>query len=204
MKACYALLLLPTAAVLCFGQEDVTPKHELAFGLGGMPALTRSDTPKLDLGSGVAFQANYARRILGRQKFALYGEVHFLASPQREILSDVTSATRDVASLYVTPGVRVKLMPTSRFSPYFAIGGGYGEYEQSKTLLNGEPNPTPRELSRGVFDFGAGVDVRVWRWLALRGEARDFYSGGPGYNISEISGGQHNVVAGGALVLRWH
>jgi hypothetical protein len=50
----------------------------------------------------------------------------------------------------------------------------------------------------------SGGDVRVWRWVALRGEARDFYSGSPDYNVASLSGGQHNVFAGGAIVLRWH
>jgi hypothetical protein len=78
-----------------------------------------------------------------------------------------------------------------------AIGGGYADYEQSTTEINGQRNPASRELARGVFDFGAGVDVRVWRWVALRGEARDFYSGSPDYNVASLSGGQHNVFAAG-------
>jgi hypothetical protein len=40
--------------------------------------------------------------------------------------------------------------------------------------IDGQPNQKPPELARGVFDFGAGVDVQVWRFVALRGEARDF------------------------------
>ena len=62
----------------------------------------------------------------------------------------------------------------------------------------------PGSLLAESFDFGGGVDVRVWRWVALRGEARDFYSGSPDYNAAPLSGGQHNVFAGGAIVLRWH
>jgi len=42
----------------------------------------------------------------------------------------------------------------------------------------------------------------VWRFLALRGEVRDFYTGTPDYNL-RITGRQHNVVAGAGLVLRW-
>jgi hypothetical protein len=131
-------------------------------------------------------------------------EINFLASPLREVSSSVTSATQNFASLYVTPGLRLKAFPKSRISPYLAIGGGYADYEQSTTDIRGQPNPASRELARGVFDFGAGVDVRLWRWVALRGEARDFYSGSPGYNVASLSGGQLNVFVGGAIVLRWH
>jgi len=40
--------------------------------------------------------------------------------------------------------------------------------------------------------------------VALRGEARDFYTGAPNYNVASVSGRPHNIVATGALVLRWH
>jgi opacity protein-like surface antigen len=201
-KAIFTLFLLPAA--LCLAQEDAAHKNELAFGLGGIPTLSRSDSPSLDAGSGVAFQVNYGRRILGGDKWALYGEINFLASPLREVSSSVTTATHDFASLYLTPGIRVKFRPSSRISPYAVVGGGYADYEQSFTRIDGRPNQASRQLARGVFDFGAGIDVRVWRFVALRGEARDFYTGAPDYNIASIPGGQHNVVATGGFVLRWH
>ena len=204
MKAKFALLLLPAFAAACFAQEDSAPRNELAFGLGGIPALSRSDSPSLDAGSGVAFQVNYGRRFFSNNEVALYGEINFLASPLRDVSSSVTTATRDFSSLYLTPGIRVKFKPASRVSPYAVVGGGYADYEQSTTRINGQPNSVSRELARGVFDFGAGVDVRVWRFVALRGEARDFYTGSPGYNVATISGGQHNLTATGAFVLQWH
>jgi opacity protein-like surface antigen len=202
MKTRFALFVLPVA--LCVAQEDTGHKNELAFGLGGIPALSRSNSPSLDAGSGVALQANYGRRFLGTNKWALYGEVNFVSSPLRDVSSSALAATHDFASLYVTPGVRFKFRPASRISPYAVVGGGYADYEQSTTVIARGPNPASRQLARGVFDFGAGVDVHLWRFIALRGEARDFYTGSPNYNIPSISGGQHNVVATGAFVLQWH
>jgi opacity protein-like surface antigen len=204
MKTKFTLLLFTVLGSVCFAQEVTAPTNELAFGLGGIPAFSRSDTPTLEAGSGVAFQLNYGRRILKGSKVALYGEINFVASPLRDVSSSVTTATQNFASLYLTPGIRVKFKPASRVSPYAVVGGGYADYEQSTTRINGQPNSVSRELARGVFDFGAGVDVRVWRFVALRGEARDFYTGSPGYNVAAISGGQHNVTATGAFVLRWH
>jgi opacity protein-like surface antigen len=204
MKTKFTLLLLPAMAALCLAQEESAHKNELAFGLGGIPPLSRADTPGLDAGSGVALQVNYGRRFLNGNKAALYGEINFLASPLRDVSTSVTTATHDFASLYVTPGLRVKFLPGSRISPYAVIGGGYADYEESTARIDGRPNPVSRQLARGVFDFGAGVDVRVWRFIAIRGEARDFFTGSPNYNIATISGGQHNVVATGGIVLRWH
>ena len=200
----HAILLLPIAVVLCNGQE-LAPKNELGFTLGGISSLSRSTAQEnLDPGAGIAFGVNYGRRFVGGNKVALYGEVNFLASPLRDVSSNVGSATKNFASLYITPGVRLKFFPISAISPYLVVGGGYADYEQSTTQLDGRPNPASRQLARGVFDFGAGVDVHVWRWIALRGEARDFYTGAPAYNLASISGGQHNVAISGGFVLRWH
>jgi opacity protein-like surface antigen len=202
--AIYGVLLLPFAVVSCSGQE-LAPKNELGFTLGGLPSLSRSTSQEsLDLDSGTAFGVNYGRRIVNGNKVALYGEVDLLASPLRDVSSNISSATKNVASLYVTPGVRLKFFPKSAISPYAVVGGGYADYEQSTTQLDGQPNPASRQLARGVFDFGAGVDVHVWRWIALRGEARDFYTGSPAYNLTSISGGQHNIAINGGFVLRWH
>jgi opacity protein-like surface antigen len=204
MKVNFTLVPLSVIPVICLAQEDGARKNELAFGLGGIPALSRSDAPSLDAGSGVAFQVNYGRRFLGGHNAALYGEINFLASPTREVSSSVTTATHDFASLYVTPGIRLKFLPASRISPYAVAGGGYADYEQSTTRIDGRTNPVSRQLARGVLDFGVGVDVRVWRFVALRGEARDFFTGPPAYNIPSIRGGQHNVVATGGFGLCWH
>jgi hypothetical protein len=89
----------------------------------------------------------------------------------------------------------VKFKPASSVSPYAVVGGGYADYEQSTTRIEGQSNSASRELARGAFDFGAGVDVRVWRFVALRGEARDLYTGSPGYNVAAISGGPVGFVA---------
>lgn len=176
-------------------------KQELGLLLGGVLSDTR-DSVKLS--SGTSFQANYGYRVADLGKAAaLYGEVHFLANPQRTIDSAVRTATRDVASLYITPGVRVKFLPEARVSPYVVAGGGWGVYEHSLTVLSGQPNPAPRTVTRGVFAYGAGADFRVFSRLALRGEIRDFYSGSPVFNIASITGRQHNVTVSGGFVLRF-
>lgn len=187
------------------GQEaGAAPRNEVGLTLGGFFTSDRTaqQTP-LDLGNGTAWQANYGFRLLGGDRAALFGEIHLLANPQRLVGSTEQTLTRDVATLFVTPGIRVKLFQQSALSPYLAIGGGYALFEQSLNRLDGQPNPAPRTINRGVFAFGGGVDVKLWRFLSLRGELRDFYSGSPAYNAPSLSGGQHNVVAGGGFVLRF-
>jgi hypothetical protein len=128
MKTTLRLLLLPVIAGVCLAKEDSAPKNELAFGLGGIPCLSRSDSPSLEAGSGVAFHVNYGRRVLDTNKVAAYGEINFIASPLRGVSRSATTATHYFASLYVTPGIRVKFRPTARISPFAVVGGGYAEH----------------------------------------------------------------------------
>src|SRR5271165_2709002 len=184
--------------------QEAAPRQEIGLTLGGLFGNDRSGAAtRLNLGSGSALQANYGYRFFGGDKVALYGEVHLLANPLRDVTSSQQSLTRNVATLFVTPGIRVKFFPNRGLAPYVAIGGGWADYEQSTTTLAGGPNPAPRTVSHGAFDYGGGVDFKFWRFVGLRAEIRDFYAGGPSYNTSSIRGGQHNVVAGGGLVLKF-
>ena len=179
-------------------------RQEVALTLGGILSQERvGPRTSLDLSSGLALQANYGYRVLESKKASLYTEVHFLANAQRQITSLSRSITQDVATLYVTPGIRLKLLSSSRVSPYAVLGGGYALYQQSTSLLNGAPNPAPRLLHRGALAFGGGADVRFWRFVSLRAEIRDFYTGSPDYNVASIHGGQHNLVASSGIVLRF-
>jgi hypothetical protein len=194
----FALLAGLFAAQLARAQ-----RHEIGLALGAVTGKSRSSPGgSIRLGTGVALQANYGVRLLARDQVALYGEIHFLASPLREIGSANPLATRDFASLYVLPGVRVKFLPAGLISPYVAAGAGYGLYEQSLNRIDGQPNPAPRLTHRGALGFGGGADLKVWRFVSARLEVRDFYTGNPSYNALLSGGGQHNVVFSGGIVLR--
>ena len=187
------------------GMTAAAQTQEVGLTLGRILSLERSAAQsRIQLGSGTALQANYGLRLIEGRQAALYAEVHFLANPQRKVESATQTATRDVATLYVTPGLRVRFFPRSVVGPYLAIGGGYAQYEQSTQRIDGRPNTAPRRVNHGTLGFGGGVDIRAWRFISLRGEIRDFYSGSPAYNLPAIKGGQHNIVAGGGIVLRFH
>jgi opacity protein-like surface antigen len=190
----HAVVALLWAAALLPGQSN-----EVALTLGGIPRTTRGAAR---IEPGMALQANYGHRLYKAGPVTLLGEVHVLSSPLREVSSANPLATRDVATLYITPGLRLRLLSGRRVSPYAVIGGGYALYEQSTQRLDGSANAAPRLTHRGALQFGGGVDVAVWRWLAVRGEVRDFYTGNPSLNLP-LRGGWHNVVASGGLVWRW-
>jgi opacity protein-like surface antigen len=195
-----ATILLFAAALACAQNNEYSPKHEIGLTLG---RVTSTDRNMLRLGAGTALQANYGHRLWQADKAAVYAEVHFLGNPQRLVTAPNRTFTRDVATIFLTPGVRVKFRPLDAVSPYVVGGGGYAVFEQSLTRLDGQPNGAPRTINRGVFMFGGGVDVKLWRFVALRAEVRDFYSGSPAYNTPAVTGRQHNVVAGGGFALRF-
>ena len=82
----------------------------------------------------------------------------------------------------LTPGLRFKFHSGSRLSPWAAIGGGYALYQESAKLSNGQ-NVTNKFLNRGAFNYRGGLDYRLYRFIGLRGEVRDFVSGNPNLNV---------------------
>lgn len=199
---------LPLFRIAVFGAGFLSmacaQKQELGLTLGGVLSQQReSSVGNLDLGGGLALQANYGYRVVDARSAALYIETHFLANSLRDIRAGNSNASRDVATLFVTPGLRLKFFPRRAISPFGAVGGGYALYEQSTLTIGGAPNPAPRFTHRGAFDFGGGIDTPFWRFVGLRAEVRDFYTGNPSFNAPLSAGGQHNVVAGGGIVLRF-
>ena len=200
MNTTLLLILLP--ATLCIAQEDAAPKNELAFGLGGIPALSRNDSPRVDAGSGVTFQVNYGRRLLMDSKVALCGEINFVASPLREVFSSDSGATHDFASLIS------RLESGSRFARHRKSprmrSSGPGMRITNKASRGSTATPTrPRENFRAAFSISAqestcmcGDSSHCVGKLAISTRVRR--------TTTSISGGQHNVVATGAFVLRWH
>ena len=195
--------------------SSLAAEQELGLTLGALSGPDRNLTgsaaspARLRFSTGTALQANYARRFATLPNADLLFEVHFLASPQQHVAASVSSATslsnatRDIAALYVTPGLRVKFYPARRMSPWAAVGGGYSLYEQSTATLGGTPNPAPRHSSGGALQFGGGADFKVWKALSLRGEAREFYTASPKFNVSVAGTGQFHLVVGGGIVWRF-
>lgn len=96
-------------------------------------------------------------------------------------------------SLFITPGIRVRLAPSFFLSPYVAAGVGYGRF--GKTLINGVNTSN----GTAAFDVGGGLDMKILPHISLRGEIRDFNSGGldfpgvPSFLTSTVSGRLNNL-----------
>lgn len=164
-----------------------------------------NQTAKITFGSGITFQATYARRLVGLKAAAISFELPFIAAPNVRVSSTANAVPANYASLFITPGLRVKIRPTAAISPWISVGGGYARFHESAELQDGSPNPGRIGANRGAAQFGGGVDlhpaIKVFFPIGLRVEIRDLYSGKPNYNLSTGGGFQHNLLFSGGLVL---
>src|SRR5260221_461166 len=185
-KSYARLILFVLPGFLALALPLRAQKHDLALSLGGFVGQTRGfnspTTGRVDISADKSFGANCGYRLLHSNAADLFGELQFVAIPNQRLTSANAVVPRLYASLYVAPGFRVKFFPEARLSPWGALGGGYALYEEADRLSNGQVTSN-RFLSRGVLDFGGGLDYRLFRFVGLRVEARDFYSDNPNVNV---------------------
>src|SRR5258707_2470727 len=174
------VLFLAVAAVTVPARaqsQEAGQNQELTFSLGGIPGQTRSfqgSAGAAQISANSSFGINYGHRFLDAKIAALYGELEFVAIPNRALTAASATVPQNYASLYLTPGVRLKFLPGSRLSPWAAIGGGYGLYQQSAQLSNGQ-NTTNKFLNRGVFEYGGGLDYRPVSFIGFRREGTGLF-----------------------------
>src|SRR5262245_15477951 len=198
------LLMVFTFAPAVFAQES-----ELAFVVGRLKPSDRSLSlnpgPTVDAAfSGAAtYQINYARRMINGELASLHFEIPVIVAPRTGVKSDNFLLPRTYSTVIFTPGVKLKVLPGSGFSPYLVSGVGFGRFSSSDTNINGSPNTGDRANTSFVFNFGGGVDFNVLGPISLRGEVRDFMTGTPNFGAPFLNDRQHNLYIGAGIVLKW-
>lgn len=180
--AVVAVLFVGLSCVMSYAQSN-----EFAAEASGL--LTASN---YNPGAGVGFQLNYAHRFFHVPLVSVYGEIPFVAGFDTSV-SVADLARENYNSYYVTPGVKVKFAPGFIISPYLAAGVGWSHFSSTQTNTSD---------TKFAADFGGGLDFKVFPFVTLRLEARDFYSGVPQL-IVPTSGNQNNIVVSGGVVLRF-
>jgi hypothetical protein len=158
---------------------------------------------KLRFGDGLSFEANYARRVLDGPLLSVALEVPFVFNIDEDLHAALPSRIpEDYRSYFLTPAARLNVFSASAVSPWVSVGGGFGHFSESSSLLFGGKNPGKTGTTTGVFQVGAGLDVRLIRKFSLRGEVRDFWSGVPETNVVTDKSRQHNLFVAAGVV--WH
>ena len=177
--------------VLLFCTLATAQKNELAVTAGGYFPFGIQG-----IGSGGGVEGSFARRLLDAKLAAVYGELPVMIGFK---VSEVSLLSQgNYTSFFVTPAVKLKLLPGFAASPWISVGGGLAHYRATDniTLLQSSSN-------HAALQIGGGLDVKVAPVLSLRGELRDFYAPIPALSFLPVGSDQHNVFAGGGIVLRF-
>jgi len=182
----FVALLLISAGSLAHAQ-----KIELGVVGGGLFSGASNTTG--------AIEGSLAYRVFGVPMAALYFELPIAGG-----LSNSTGATplltcvipctivTSYSSLFVGPGVKLKLAGGLPISPFVTLGAGVAHFSQTRVSGNTSTNSA-------LVQYGGGLDWKIAPFIALRGEVRDYYSG-PAIGTGAR---QHNVLAGAGIVLRF-
>jgi hypothetical protein len=200
------LLIIAALIVLSF-DSSYAQTNEFAFTSGGLKLGERGfDLPRpgfINFGTGFTYEFNYARRLIDAKLAALYFEVPVAGTPRTKVKTDNVLSPRSYSSIFFTPGLKVKLLPGGRYSPFAALGVGLSHFRESDTTIDNQPNLNRDTGTDPVVDFAFGLDVKVISVLSIRGEVRDFYAELPPLNVRALKDRQHNALISGGIVLRF-
>jgi len=198
---------LAAAFVLLAANTSFAQKHEVAFTSGVLKIGERGfDLPSpgfLKFGNGFTYEISYAGRLIDAKLASLYFEVPLAGTPSTKVKTTNALSPDSYSSIFFTPGLKVKFFPVGKYSPFALIGVGLSHFREGDTTVAGQPNVNRHGETDTVFDFGFGLDARVFSHVSLRGQVRDFYSDLPPLNVHALSNRQHNALISGGVVLRF-
>jgi Outer membrane protein beta-barrel domain len=186
MKKRLCLLLMFFAASAAHAQ-----KNEFAF-----LASSFQTSANFRAYGGAGLQLNYARRIVTLELAGLYLELPFAAAwGGSRTITQGNLLHEDYSTIYVTPGLKLKLLPSSFISPYLAGGLGWGGFRSTNASST---------ANKFAGDIGGGADFKILPLLSLRGEVRDYYTSAPTLDVPSVYHGSiNNVVISGGAVFRF-
>lgn len=178
-------------------------KNEVAL-IGGakITPTVGSGSSETTFATTFAFEANYAAQLAHIPAVALHLEIPALFTPSTDITTSNLTALKSYSSFFITPALRLKLVPGSPVSPWVSAGGGIAHFNPGSTTQGGTAINT-HSVTKSAVQAGVGADIHPPLLpLAFRLEARDFYTGLPDLNTVGIKV-RHNLMVGGGIVLRF-
>jgi opacity protein-like surface antigen len=165
-------------------------KNEFAVAASGI--LTSAS---FNANTSAGFQINYARRLIPLPLISLYLELPFEAGFNGSRSTALNLNREDYNTLYFTPGLKLKFAPGFPVSPYLAAGAGWGSFRSTNTSAT---------ANKFAADLGGGLDFKVFPYISLRGEVRDYYTSAPTLDFPAIyRGSVNNIVFSGGAVFRF-
>jgi opacity protein-like surface antigen len=187
--------------VVIVGLSAAAQKSEVGIVLGGyMTSDGTSPTGTTKVNTAFAFQVNYATQLISFKVADLELNIPLMGVPTSEVNSSTLFTAKSYSSLYITPGLRLRLGTT--FSPFVEAGVGIVRHSPSSTTLGGFPSGATAS-TKAAFDVGGGIDFRPKKSpVGFRFQATEFYGGVPNLAIPKLDM-HNNVLLGGGIVLRF-
>lgn len=109
------------------------------------------------------------------------------------------------ASGYITPGAVLRFVPDARVSPYVFFGAGYARVVEAQLISTAPIRADFVNEGTWALSYGGGADLRLARWIALRGELRNFYTGATdsGISLPAETRQRNTLLLTGGLVFRF-
>lgn len=142
---------------------------------------------------GFAFDIALSHRLINVHAASLHLELPFTVATGRNAAP--VPFNPDFSSFFVTPSLKLKLLPGSGVSPFVSVGGGLAHFSESNVTDN-----------KGALQVGGGLDFKTrLPLLGFRIEARDFITGRPGTpSFSDVTSDHlHNIFVGGGVTLHF-
>ena len=195
LLAATALLPVPFALAAHAQRSDVA----FLAGVAGPQSRTTAIAGSTITSGPVspAVQVNYAAQMLSGPVDG-YVEIPLVfvmrGSGQSITLGTTTRSGSGSPDVYFTPGARIHFLPRSWISPYVAAGFGIASFAPTPTIAPGSVVVPGNRENSAALGFGGGLDLRLTPVLSLRGDARDYYTGG---NLGGVTGRNHGIFQGG-------
>jgi hypothetical protein len=198
-------------ALLCLASAAIAQKADVALIVGGSfvsdSQQTFSTGPssfnRLKTDHHIFLEGVPAFRLANVKVASLHLEVPIAGIPSQKVTLATTPTTLidHINTVFVTPSLRLKLLPVAPISPWVSFGGGWARYG----LDSGA------RTNKGAVQYGGGLDFKTGLpVLGFRAEVRDFVTGDPNFGLGSVLAGNtksglhhHNVLLGGGLVLRF-
>ena len=189
-----------TALVAVMSIGAFAQAHEFAITAGG----NFPSNDQLNPGNSFAVGAQYDGRIFHVPLVALYVDVPLVVATKSTFHSPIVciqipcnATSLGYRSFFFTPGLKVTF-GVPFIHPYLVGGVGFAHYNTTEDVAFGDNSST-----KAAYSVGGGIDMKIFPYLSLRGEVRDFISGTPDLAAITASGNTHNVVPQVGLVFRF-
>lgn len=157
------------------------------FSVGGRPGTVSAFV-------GANVQLGYGHQLLRTRNGSFDLDVPLTVTVRSgEVVGRAVSvSTRSNA--FFAPGVRSRVAPEARVSPFVVLGGGFGTFENAEVRAGLGVGITSERVVSPLLSFGCGADLRLTRLLSLRGQVRDFVGRA---GLGGVEGRHHPVVSVG-------